>query len=97
MEDHCFELVLVPIAHTHDFVFFLRIIRFRFHSYETISCMWCAEFVLRVRKEVERGKLRPDVADNFENLYYNYKNAVNILPVSCLVQIDPYSLITYYS
>uniref|UniRef100_A0A452YQS9 glycerol-3-phosphate 1-O-acyltransferase n=4 Tax=Aegilops tauschii subsp. strangulata TaxID=200361 RepID=A0A452YQS9_AEGTS len=34
------------------------------------------EFVLRVRKEVERGKLRPDVADNFENLYYNYKNAV---------------------
>uniref|UniRef100_R7W5C7 Glycerol-3-phosphate acyltransferase, chloroplastic n=1 Tax=Aegilops tauschii TaxID=37682 RepID=R7W5C7_AEGTA len=49
------------------------------------SCMWCAEFVLRVRKEVERGKLRPDVADNFENLYYNYKNAVNILPVSCLV------------
>ena len=54
--------------------------------------MWCAEFVLRVRKEVERGKLPPDVADNFENLYYNYKNAVNILPVSCLVQVDPYSL-----
>lgn len=54
--------------------------------------MWCAEFVLRIRKEVERGKLPPDVADNFENLYYNYKNAVNILPVSCLVQLDPYSL-----
>ncbi|KAF7027533.1 hypothetical protein CFC21_039566 [Triticum aestivum] len=34
------------------------------------------EFVLRVRKEVERGKLPPDVADNFENLYYNYKNEV---------------------
>ncbi|XP_044393994.1 glycerol-3-phosphate acyltransferase, chloroplastic-like [Triticum aestivum] len=34
------------------------------------------EFVLRIKKEVERGKLPPDVADNFENLYYNYKNAV---------------------
>ncbi|KAM0854173.1 hypothetical protein ACQ4PT_050623 [Festuca glaucescens] len=34
------------------------------------------ELVLRIRKEVEKGKLPADVAHNFENLFYNYKNAV---------------------
>jgi hypothetical protein len=46
------------------------------HSHDTVSHMWCAELVLRIRKEVETGKLPADVAHNFENLFYNYKNAV---------------------
>jgi hypothetical protein len=50
--------------------------------------MWCAELVLRIRKEVEKGKLPADVAHNFENLFYNYKNAVKICGYSCLLQSD---------
>lgn len=34
------------------------------------------ELVQRIRKEVEKGKVPADVAHNFENLFYNYKNAV---------------------
>ena len=34
---------------------------------------------------MEKGKLPADVAHNFENLFYNYKNAVNMpdTPVCC--------------
>jgi hypothetical protein len=32
---------------------------------------------MEVRKELENGKLPSDVASGLEELYYNYKNAVN--------------------
>lgn len=39
----------------------------------------CAELILHIRKEVEKGKLPADVAANLEELYYNYKDAVTFL------------------
>jgi glycerol-3-phosphate O-acyltransferase len=37
------------------------------------------EFILEVRKKLENGKLSADAAGSLEELYYNYKNAVNAL------------------
>jgi glycerol-3-phosphate O-acyltransferase len=35
------------------------------------------EFIMEVIRELENGKLPADVASGLEELYYNYKNAVN--------------------